>query len=169
MLGKIAGGAFVVAATSKIGFDTAKKYEKRVKDLQALQSGLWLLKSEIDFSMTMLPIALKKCSTLLQKNIAELFCRMAVGIENGEGVYESCCEALVCTEIHILKNECEILKDFAKVLGSADADTENNNIEKTIERLKVCEQLAKNDCVKYSKICKTLGIASGIMLTVILI
>jgi len=169
MISKLAGGTFVIAATSKIGFDTAKKYEKRVKDLQSFQSGLWLLKSEIDFSMTMLPYAFKKCSTLLQQNIAEVFCKTATGIENGLSTYESWCKALDTTQLNITSNDREILESFAKSAGISDAETEKINIDKTIERLKILEQSARNDCIRYGKICKTLGVASGIMLTIILI
>lgn len=169
MLGKIAGSAFVIAATSKIGFDTANKYEKRVKDLQAIESGLWLLKTEIDFSMTMLPYALKKCSTLLQQNISELFCNVAIGIEDGLGTYESWDKALKTADLSITKEDEGVLLDFAGAVGNSDADTEKSNIDKIIERLKISEQSAIEESKKYGKIFRTLGVSFGVIIAVILI
>ncbi|MBO7208123.1 MAG: hypothetical protein J6V58_00120, partial [Clostridia bacterium] len=66
MISKLIGGVCVVAATSKIGYKKADKYEKRLKELKSLESALGLLKSEMEFSMPVLKDAFLICSSLVQ-------------------------------------------------------------------------------------------------------
>ncbi len=170
MVGKIAGSAFIVAATSKIGFDAANKFENRRRCLQSLSSGIWLLKNDIDFSLSTLSVTLKRVSTLVDKNISALFLKVSKYIEGGKTAYESFDIALnELKDILALNNDdYNTLLDFAKNLGSGDIESEVRNFDKTLERLRICETLAVENINKYSKMCKTLGITAGILCVIIL-
>lgn len=171
MLGKIAGGAMVVAATSKIGYEKASKYQRRVKDIQAFSSGLWLLKSEMDFTMSVLSLALKTCGQLIPKSAARVFFLTANYIDSGFCCYDAFLKAMdeEKNNLSVENDEKQVLNDLFASLGSSDIETEKEKIENTIMRLKICESAAAENSRKYGRLCKICGVSAGLMIFTLLI
>lgn len=170
MLSKIAGGALVVAAASGIGCKKAARYKSRVKDISAFSSGLWLLKSEIDFSGHTLSHALKLCANLIPENVSRIFCLTANYIDGGDTPGEAFDKAAdsEADSLAIENEEKAVLCEFFAVLGTKDTETEKENIEKTIKRLKACEKAARENNEKYGKLCRVCGVSAGILTAVFL-
>ncbi len=169
MISKLIGGACVVAATSKIGYKKADQYEKRLKDLKSFESALWLLKSEMEFSMPVLKDAFLICSSLVQKNIGDILLSVSNKLNDGTDIVTAWCNAIDEGE-HSLNNEdILIIKEFANALGTSDLKLQIENIENTVTRLKIRQQHAVENYKKYCKMCKTLGVTSGILIVTLFI
>lgn len=169
MISKLVGGVCVVAATSKIGYSKANNYEKRLKDLKSFQSALWLLKSEMEFSMPVLKDAFFTCSSLVQKNVGDMLYSVSEDLNKGVDLTSAWDNALDHGEHSLNKEDTRILKDFANSLGASDLKLQLENIENTIMRLKAREQNALENYKKYCKMCKTLGVTAGVLIVTLFI
>lgn len=169
MVGKVIGSAFVVAATSKIGYDKANDFEKRVRDLKEFQSALWLLKSEIDFNMPLLKDALLVCSKLVHKNVGDVFAKASENLNNGLDTISAWCDAVDNTKLYLYKEDILVVKEFANSLGVSDIKLQIENIENTVTKLKAKEENAVDNLKKYSKMCKTLGVTAGLLIVTLLL
>ncbi len=166
---KIIGGLCVVAATSKIGYKKADKYEKRLKDLKSFESALWLLKSEMEFSMPVLKDAFYICSSLVQKNVGDILLDVSNKLNEGIDVVEAWCDAIDKGEHSLNKEDVIIIKEFANALGTSDIKLQLENIANTVSRLKIRQENAMENYKKYCKMCKTLGVTSGILIVTLFI
>ncbi|MBQ2754995.1 MAG: stage III sporulation protein AB [Clostridia bacterium] len=166
---KIIGGLCVVAATSKIGYKKADKYEKRLKDLKSFESALWLLKSEMEFSMPVLKDAFYICSSLVQKNVGDILLDVSNKLNEGIDVVAAWCDAIDKGEHSLNKEDVIIIKEFANALGTSDIKLQLENIANTVSRLKIRQENAMENYKKYCKMCKTLGVTSGILIVTLFI
>lgn len=171
MLTKLAGGAVLVMVGGKIGYDTSNRYQKRVKELMAFQSGLWGLSSDIGFTLTTIDEAMIKLSRLVPTKASDVFLKTGELIKQGNTAEKAWNDALDVNRVNLCLNDgdIDILKDFGSRLGTSDSDTEIENIKNTIEKLKICEKDANENCHKYSKLCKTAGLSTGALLAILLI
>ena len=171
MIGKIAGGAFIVVATTKIGCNEANKLSRRKKQLKAIQSGIWLLKSDINFTLSTLSTALKRASNLVDKSVCELFLITSKYIDDGMTAYDAFTKAfnVLRSNLDLKESDYNVLYDFAKNLGCGDIDSEIKNFDKTLELLKISETNADENILKYSKLTKTLGVTLGILIIILIV
>lgn len=171
LLGKIAGSTFIVAATVKIGYNESYRLSCRKKQLKALQSGIWLLKSDINFTLSTLSIAFKRASDLVDKSISELFLLISKYIDEGMDVSDAFNKAICVLKNSLQLKDCDynILIEFSKNLGNSDIEIETQNFDKTLELLKISETNAEDNILKYSKLTKTLGLALGVLTVILLI
>lgn len=172
-MSEIMGSAIIVMASSKIGYDTANKYVRRVKEIQAFQSGLWGLRSDIGFCQTMLGTALRKVSELVPTNASKVFrdASEKLGEDGDMTAANAWCSALAENEkeLSLMVDELSVLYAFGNLLGTSDVSSEMENIEVAIEKLKICENAAKGDEKKYSKMYKGLGVIGGLFLALLFI
>ncbi|MBQ7075328.1 MAG: stage III sporulation protein AB, partial [Clostridia bacterium] len=145
---KIIGGLCVVAATSKIGYKKADKYEKRLKDLKSFESALWLLKSEMEFSMPVLKDAFYICSSLVQKNVGDILLDVSNKLNEGIDVVAAWCDAIDKGEHSLNKEDVIIIKEFANALGTSDIKLQLENIANTVSRLKIRQENARENYKK---------------------
>ena len=170
MLMKATGGAVLVMAGGKIGYDTASRYKRRVKELQAFESGLWGLSSDINFLMTTIDESMIKISKLVPTKVSDVFRKTGELIKSGNTAAEAWKKALETEKDNLCINDgdIDILNDFGNYIGKADADTEIEKIKNTIEKLKIRERDADNNEHKYGKLCKTAGVSIGAFLAILL-
>ena len=168
MIEKIAGGAVMVAASSGIGYAAAGRFDKRVRELQGLQSGLWLLKNEIHYAASPLPEALLRCAGLVPSGIGSLFAAAAKAIQRQKLAGAGFCEALTAekNKLHLDSEDYLVLTDFAAGLDSGDTQSQMQNLENTMQRLKLCEENARENRKKYGALCRRLGITAGLFLLI---
>ena len=173
MLQQIIGSAVIVMASGKIGYDTASKYGRRVKEIQAMQSGLWGLKSNIAFCRSTMYESMMQASGLIPTNAAKVFADAAELLNTDCDVTASSAwhDALAKNEksLALKADELGVLYTFGSMLGTADAAGEIENIELTIEKLKIYERDARAEDMKYGRMCKSLGIVGGVLLAIVFI
>lgn len=172
MLTKIIGCAIITLCASKIGFDEAGKYTKRVKEIREFQMALVSLKGEISFCRTPLSEALVKTGQRLKTSVAEIFTSAGVNLKSGvKSAKEVWDGALYATQNKLsLKNdEMYVLSSFGGLLGISDAAGQLDNIELTTAKLIMCEKQALEDEKRLSKLYRSMGVIGGIFLSILLL
>jgi len=169
---KLLGGVLVIISCSAIGFYVASSYHYRVKMLKNLQIALAMLETEINYSLSPLPEALKSTAKKIEKEASQLFVKTASYLSSEEGYTAG--EAWEMALSHLSQNTClrdndlEILSAFGQYLGVTDRNDQIKNIKMTMELLKQQEILAIEDKKKNEKVCKYFGVLTGIMVFLLL-
>jgi stage III sporulation protein AB len=65
--------------------------------------------------------------------------------------------------------EREVMIDFGKTLGLSDRQDQLQHLKMAIANLKVEENHARDEQVRYEKMCKTLGFLAGALLVILMI
>lgn len=172
MFFKLLGGALVVASCSAIGFYIASSYDLRLQTLKKLQIAISMLETEINYSLSPLPEALNNTAKKSQTVISQLFKKTAENLTNGEGLTagEAWEKALVGFEkvAFLRDSDLKILSAFGQYLGVTDREDQIKNIKLTKDLLKQQEMMALEDKKNNEKLCKYLGVLSGIMVFLLL-
>jgi len=172
MFFKLLGGILVIFSCSAIGFYVAASYNYRLKTLKNLQIALAMLETEINYSLSPLPEALKNTAKKIEKDVSDLFEKTASYLSGGEGYTAG--EAWEMALSNLSQNAClrdndlEILSAFGQYLGITDRDDQIKNIKLTRDLLKQQEVLALEEKKKNEKVCRYLGVLTGIMVFLLL-
>lgn len=172
MLLKLLGGALVIISCSMIGFLMAGAYQVRPEILRNLQAALSMLETEISYSHSPLPDALKNIAKRCDREISGLFLKTMKYISTRSGL--TACEAWEKAledfnmNSYLKPADLEILSAFGKYLGSTDTDDQIKNIKLTLANLKQQELIAIEERQKNEKLWKYLGVLSGIMVFLLL-
>jgi stage III sporulation protein AB len=65
--------------------------------------------------------------------------------------------------------EREVMIDFGKTLGLSDRQDQLQHLRMAVANLKVEEDHARDEQVRYEKMCKTLGFLAGALLVILMI
>ena len=87
----------------------------------------------------------------------------------GIDVVAAWCDAIDKGEHSLNKEDVIIIKEFANALGTSDIKLQLENIANTVSRLKIRQENAMENYKKYCKMCKTLGVTSGILIVTLFI
>jgi len=172
MIIKMLGALFIVLSTSLIGIYYANIEVYRLKDLQTLKKAFTILYSEIDFASTSLPIALEQISNKLNNNIGLIFkdLSMEIGKKTGENIYDIW-KRIIEENIRITnlnKEDTEDLVSFGKIVGYLDKNMQLKNIQLYIKSLEDEIIKSREDKIIKSKLYKSLGLLSGLLITIVL-
>ena len=133
-----------------------------------MRKALNFFEEKIKFTYEPIPDVFEEISHKVQKNIGEIFCNSSKSMENksaGVAWEKSVDEA----NNNFTKEDKDIIKGLAKMLGKTDIDGQVSEIRLTCKFLDVQIKDAENEKNKNEKLYKTLGATVGLALVIILI
>lgn len=169
---KLIGAVFIIVATTWTGFEAARRFSERPRQLRALRSALQSLEAEIMYGHTPLHEAARRLSAQLSKPLSLFFDGFARKLTDTETTVHEAWETSLreIWKLTALKQgEFEIMKQFGETLGRHDRFSQQKHIMLTLTHLEREEADAIQSQAKYEKMVKSLGFLSGVLLIIIFI
>jgi stage III sporulation protein AB len=168
---KIIGALMITTATTSLGVLSVKQLKRRVRSLRTLIGALDIMRSEICTRLTPMPelLELLAVQTGEPANIFFTNCLMKQRSMRGRPFAELWRSALDSTkELDLKETELEPLRELGSALGRYDTDRQGEAIMVARKRLEGFLQKAEIERDRESKTRTMLGIAAGVMITIIL-
>ncbi|MBZ4652727.1 MAG: stage sporulation protein [Peptococcaceae bacterium] len=170
---KFIGALCIISGCGYLGLNIAQMYKKRVELLRMLQSGLNLLETEINYTSTPLPLALKRVADKLHSESRILFEHAGRLLSNKKGVtageaWREGVKVLV-KEIPLTNEEINILTLFGYGLGISAKEDQLKNLALVKEQLHMAEMRAVQRMEKHQRMWQYLGFCLGAVVVLILI
>ena len=158
----------ILLGTSYIGILISKRYANRVKDLNEIRKGLNFFEEKIKFTYEPIPDVFEEVSQKLSEDIGEIFNSARANMGN-MSAGESWEIAVGNSNTNMTKEDIDIVKGLAKMLGKTDIDGQINEIRLTDRFLEVQIKEAQREKEKNEKLYRTLGATVGLALVIVLI
>lgn len=146
----------------------SKKYSNRLRDLKEMRKALNFFEEKIKFTYEPIPDVFEEISGKVKENIGEIFHNSSKLMEN-ESAGVSWENAVDNSNNSFTKEDKDIIKGLAKMLGKTDIDGQVSEIRLTCKFLDVQIKDAEKEKTKNEKLYKTLGATVGLALVIILI
>lgn len=158
----------IFSISSFIGITIAKKYGTRVKELKEIQRALHIFEEKIKFTYEPIPDVFEDLSKKCIKSIGDIFLEASknMKIMSAGEAWET---ALDNSNTKLTKDDIEVLKGMAKMLGKTDLDGQVSEIKLTEKFIDTKIEEAQIEKCKNEKLYKTLGITTGLTIVVVLI
>lgn len=158
----------ILFGTSYIGILMAKKYSSRVKDLKEMRKALNFFEDKIKFTYEPIPDVFEEISSKVNENIGEIF-KSSANLMQNESAGVSWEKAVDNANTNFSKEDSEIIKGLAKMLGKTDIDGQVSEIRLTNKFIDVQIKDAENEKNRNEKLYKTLGVTVGLAIVIVLI
>lgn len=168
---KLIGAIIIIVATTWTGFEAARNFSDRPKQLRALRSALQSLEAEIMYSHTPLHEAARRLADQLSKPLSTFFEVFAKKLTDTETTVKDAWETSlkeIWKYTALKQGEFEIMKQFGETLGRHDRISQQKHIMLTLSHLEREEADAIDRQAKYEKMLKSLGFLSGLLLIILL-
>lgn len=159
-------GIFIVSTL--LGLLIAKKYSLRVKELKEFQIALNMFEEKIKFTYEPIPDVFLEIAQNTSENIGSIFENASENMKlmSAGLAWE---QAIDKSNTKLTKEDKDVLKGLAKMLGKTDLDGQVNEIRLTNKFLDTKLQESEVEKNKNEKLFKTLGATIGLALVIILI
>lgn len=158
----------IVICATIIGIRKAKRFENREKILREGITFFKILKTEIKYMVNTLPNAIESARINLSSILKD--CLGIISVKMLEG---NISEALISDSIDeindLLAYDKQLITSGIYMLGSANIESEINLVDNTIDLLINQYVEAKEIRKKNSKLYKTVGLVTGIMIAILFV
>ena len=165
---KLIGAVLILISTTMTGFRIARRYAERPRQIRQLRQALSLLETDIAYGSRTLTEAFRWIGKREREPVASLFSSCVRYLEtlDGASTYQCWKKAVEETWPHTAMGvpEREVMIDFGKTLGLSDRQDQLQHLRMAVANLKVEEDHARDEQVRYEKMCKTLGFLAGALL-----
>jgi stage III sporulation protein AB len=171
MIIKIIGSVLLICATSAIGFSLAADCSKRPKVLRELQVLLQIFENEISYLSNLLAESFERIYEGSKTDASLLFKEAAANLSISGITADTAWEKAVrenSSKLGLNKEDQSILITFGKMLGNSDLEGQLHNINLVSSQLKLQELKAEEMRQKNEKMYRSLGVLSGLAITVVL-
>jgi stage III sporulation protein AB len=164
------GAGLVVFACAGLGFQIARSYRERPRQLAELSNAVRMLRAEIEYSLTPLPQALDKVARRTSKPVETLFGSAAERLVRGDTVADAFMVAVNrLRQLSALKrDDLDVLTEFASTLGLSDMAHQSQQLDLALHRLIGLETEAREMQRKNERMWQYLGVLLGLLMVVIL-
>lgn len=161
---------FVFIISTMIGNLYSKKYTNRLNELEKIKNMLNVFKAKIKFTCVPIQDIFSQLYSENQDNIGEIFKQVNIYMNNNSA-QESWDKALeeAKDKTNLSNEDIAALKTLGKMLGNTDIDGQVSQIELTENLLTKQIENAQEEKKKNLKLYKTLGVATGLTIAIILI
>lgn len=159
---------FILISSSLIGRFLAKRYIYRLEELEEMKNALNVFKSKIKFTYEPIPQIFEEIAENSKNNVGNIFdnARKKMKNKNANTAWE---EAVEESETNLKKEDKQVLKMLAKLLGQTDVEGQTSQIEITQsfleKQIKEAEEEKRKNEKLYSKLGTTIGLAIVIILS----
>lgn len=168
---KLIGAVLIVAASTFIGFEFARRFSDRTKLLRQLKTALQALEAEIVFSHKPLGLAAKDIGEQTDGPISKFFSRFSrLLLQGGTNVKAAWEESLKELERKspVRAGEMEVLRQFGETLGKHDLLSQQKHIRLALVHLERESGDAEERQARNEKMIKSLGFLSGLLIVILL-
>lgn len=170
---KLIGALVTLAVPAWAGFQIAARYRRRPNELRALQNGLSVLVTEVEYGATPLPAALRSAARSAGGTVGPLFEETAYRLEAGGGktAGDALAEALhaVAPRAALSAGDWDVIQALVGVLGASGRHDQVRHLRLALERLVGAEAEANDERARYERMYQYVGVLSGLALVLILI
>ena len=170
---KFIGCSVILLSTTLIGHFAADKYLKRPDILRAIQIALEMLEMHISFTATILPDALEKIADTSVENVNKLFLNTAdlLKLRSGMTVREAWNKSIskLKKDLYLEKEDEEVLRALGNSLGTTDCESQLRLLQLTRSKLSTIEKKAEILKQKNVRLCRSLGVLSGLIIIILLV
>lgn len=168
---KLIGACFVLMTTTWLGFEKAKRYADRPRQIRQLRSALSLLKTEIGYGTRPLVQACGQMAKRMQRPISCLFQTYQYNLENldGSSTYECFINAIEKEwgKTVLCDSEKGIMLDLGKTLGISDREDQLQHLALADANLEIEETKAREEQAQFEKMYKTMGVLCGALIIIL--
>ena len=173
MLLNMCAAMFILCGCGWLGMQYGTRFGRRVCQLQELQNSMMQFEFDIDYLGTPVEQTIEKLSKNAESELGEVFSYMSHRLKGGpvfsmENLWMRALERY-SHQLMLTESDIQIIRDFAKLLGTGNREKELNNIKVTSMRLKLAEDEARALAAKNSKMYRGLGFLLGVFIVVMLI
>ena len=171
MLLRLLGAAGVLAAGLGLGNLAAARYQARTRELTALRTALELFATQIAYTATPLPDALRRTGRFVGGGAGRLLDRAVAILEGEEGVSagEAWELALTREELPLTARDREVLRDLGPLLGEAGCQDQLRQLTLATQRLSAQEAESREEERRHVRLWRYLGFLGGAMLALALL
>lgn len=158
----------IFAISAMIGVNISKKYGTRVRELKEVQRALHIFEEKIKFTYEPIPDVFEEISRKCIKSIGDIFeqASQRMKIMSAGEAWEV---ALDNSNTKLTKDDIDVLKGLAKMLGKTDLDGQVSEIRLTEKFIETKIEEAQIEKGKNEKLYKTLGVTVGLTIVIILV
>ena len=170
---RLAGAILIAGCGAATGFMAGRRLRDRVRSLEQLVFALETMLNEISFSRTPLPEIIQKLSLCGQTPVCRLFGDISERLAQNphDGLRPAFRLAIrgYKEQASLENEEIETLEDLSLTLGRYDVEGEQRALRLALRRLERSLADARERQVRDGRLCKTLGIGSGLIAAIILL
>lgn len=170
---KLIGSVLVICSTAAIGFYFSSMIQGRIRDLIELKKTIYIMRGDIQYGNTPLPEAISSIGRRSRNHFKQFFLGVSEGLMKQEGetfftIWSQGVEELL-VETYLTKKDKESLSRLGEHLGYLDKQMQLKTIDLYVEQLEM-ELKETTDTMKDKmRLYNTLGVLSGIFITIILL
>lgn len=161
----------VVGGAATAGWTAAARLRRRPRELRQIQTGLHVLRTEIDWGAVPLPAALARAGGCLAGVPGRLFSEAAAHLAGGEGLAagEAWERAIAAcgADTALTPGDLEILRALAVRLGTSHREDQVRHLEVCLDRLAQAEQQARERAEGDARLYQQLGVLGGLLLALL--
>lgn len=168
---KLIGSMLVVLATSAIGFQVAKRYRERPREIQSLIEALRMLRAEIEYTATPLPQALTNVAQRLGRPVSVLLGTTADALSQADVTVKEALHAGInaCqSQAHLTESDYHAIGVFGRTLGTSDLLHQSQQFEATLAQLESARKEADDQKRQYERLWQYIGVLSGLFIVILL-
>lgn len=169
---KLLGAILILMTTTWLGFQKARKYADRPKQIRQLRSALSLLKTEIGYGARPLVAACEQIGSRVSSPISHIFvtCRYNLEHMDGSSTFDCFKQAVdkEWSKTALSDAEKEIMLNFGRTLGASDREDQLQHLALAESNLKIEETKAREEQVQNEKMFKTIGILCGALIVILM-
>ncbi len=158
----------IFVASTFLGIKISKKYSSRLQELQEFQNALNIFEEKIKFTYEPIPDVFKEISEVSKNNVGQVFENASINMKL-MSAGEAWEKAIDESNTKLTKDDKDILKGLAKMLGRTDLDGQVSEIRLTKKFLETKIKEAEIEKSKNEKLYKTLGATVGLAIVIILV
>lgn len=170
---KLIGVCCIIAACGGMGFGKGAELSMELSELQELRKIFFMLRSEVDYTKAPLGEAFDHISGRTEGNYHKWLCFLSERLEQKGGqsfreIWEEA-ELEIRKELHLRKEQRELLRNLGTSLGCYDRELEIGAIDLYLEQLGQSIQQLQQEIPEKRRLFRCLGVMSGIFVAVVLL
>jgi stage III sporulation protein AB len=168
---KLSGMLFVIAAGTAFGFYRAYGFQKRIAHIILLQNAFRMLETEIFYTLTPVPAALKILEARMETPLQPFFSQVCDGIETGGlPVFQAWEQGIKVLQQSSFcrKEELDAVKCFGMSLGEGDVYAQQKNFQLLQQRLQYTLEEAERQRTQQGKVWQYMGVCVSMAIVILL-
>lgn len=169
---KLIGAALILFAGTMIGFVQASRFTSRPRQIRQLIYALTRLETEIGYGFTPLPDAIGRSAAMLQEPAAGLLRGVKRRLdEESELTFRECWEQAaieIWPNTAMRQTEQAALVRLGSALGISDREDQMKHLKLAMQQLQAEEEIAREDASRFSRMWKSLGVLTGLLVVILI-
>jgi stage III sporulation protein AB len=168
---KLVGILLIIISTTLWGFNQARTYTLRPRQLQQLKTGLQLLQTEVSYGVTPLPRAFARLAAKLEEPIADFFSQARQGLNAGLTAKQAWKKAVVEVnpQTALQDKDRQVLLELGYNLGQSNSEGQVRHLKLARNNLDNLHQEAIDERDKKVKMWRYLGVLGGLLIAILLL